>query len=129
MLISSQGEIKEKYDKNILVPFGEYLPFNYLIPKFNFLKNKIDFSMGAKNKPVYIDDNYEFLPLICYEIIFSNLIHQSINSKTSLLLNITNDAWFGNSIGPSQHFQFAKIRAVEFGHQLLELQILDFLVL
>ena len=115
VLISSQGEIKEKYDKNILVPFGEYLPFNYLIPKFNFLKNKIDFSMGVKNKPVYIDDNYEFLPLICYEIIFSNLIHQSINSKTSLLLNITNDAWFGNSIGPSQHFQFAKIRAVEFG--------------
>ena len=71
--------------------------------------------MGAKNKPLYIDDNYEFLPLICYEIIFSNLIHKSINSKTSLLLNITNDAWFGNSIGPSQHFQFAKIRAVEFG--------------
>ena len=79
------------------------------------MEGKIDFAKGKKNKPIFIDDNYEFLPLICYEIIFSNLIRKSINSRTSLLLNITNDAWFGNSIGPSQHFQFAKIRAVEFG--------------
>ncbi len=115
VLINSRGEIQEKYDKNILVPFGEYLPLSHLIPKFRFLEGKIDFAKGKKNKPIFIDDNYEFLPLICYEIIFSNLIRKSINSRTSLLLNITNDAWFGNSIGPSQHFQFAKIRAVEFG--------------
>ena len=115
ILLDSKGEIKSIYNKNVLVPFGEYLPFKYLIPNFKFLQNKIDFSKGKRNIPVSINNDYEFLPLICYEIIFSKLISKSINSKTSLLLNITNDAWFGSTIGPTQHFQFAKIRAVEFG--------------
>ena len=64
---------------------------------------------------IAVNNFYNFIPLICYEIIFSNIIFKSMDEKTSLIVNITNDAWFGNSIGPVQHFQFSKIRAVEFG--------------
>ena len=64
---------------------------------------------------ISIKNYYTFVPLICYEILFSNLISKYSNQEISIIINITNDAWFGNTIGPIQHFQFAKIRAVEFG--------------
>ena len=55
------------------------------------------------------------MPLICYEIIFNKYIFKKVTPDTSLIINITNDAWFGNTIGPHQHLQFARIRSVEFG--------------
>ena len=70
---------------------------------------------GNKINNITINKYYKFVPLICYEILFSDLIFKSLDQETSIIINITNDAWFGNSIGPIQHFQFAKIRAVEFG--------------
>ena len=91
------------------------MPFINILPKFDFFENKIDFSSGNQNKAIAIKKYYKFVPLICYEIIFSNLISKSLDQETSLIINITNDSWFGNTIGPIQHFQFAKIRAVEFG--------------
>ena len=85
------------------------------MPRLEFIENKIDFSRGNKNKAISIKNFYNFIPLICYEILFSNLISKSLDQETSVIINITNDAWFGNTIGPIQHFQFAKIRSVEFG--------------
>ena len=114
-LINSKQEIKNIYNKNILVPFGEFIPLRRLLPSFDFFENKIDFSSGYKNKAINVNNYYKFVPLICYEILFSNLIFKSLDKEISLIINITNDAWFGNTIGPIQHFQFAKIRAVEFG--------------
>ena len=78
-------------------------------------KNKIDFSNGHEINAIEVNEFYKFIPLICYEILFSDLIFKSLDKETSIIINITNDAWFGNSIGPIQHFEFAKIRAVEFG--------------
>ena len=115
MLINSKAEIRNIYNKNILVPFGEFIPFRKILPRFDFFENKIDFSNGHKIHAIQINEFYKFIPLICYEILFSDLIFRSIDKETSVIINITNDAWFGNSIGPIQHFQFAKIRAVEFG--------------
>ena len=115
LLINSRAQVKNIYDKNVLVPFGEFIPFRKILPRFDLLENKIDFSNGRKIEPVEIDNYYKFVPLICYEILFSDLIFKSLDEETSIIINITNDAWFGNSIGPIQHFQFAKIRAVEFG--------------
>ncbi len=115
LLINSKAQIKNIYNKNILVPFGEFIPFRNILPRFNFFENKIDFSKGYKINAITINNYYNFVPLICYEILFSDLIFKSLDQKTSVIINITNDAWFGNSIGPIQHFQFAKIRAVEFG--------------
>ncbi len=115
LLINSKSEIRDIYNKNILVPFGEYIPLRKLLPRFNFFENKIDFSSGHKNNAIPIDNFYKFLPLICYEILFSSLIFKFLDQEISIIVNITNDAWFGNTVGPIQHFQFARIRAVEFG--------------
>ena len=115
LLINSKKEVKNIYNKNILVPFGEFVPFRKILPRFDFFENKIDFSSGHQIKPIAINKYYKFVPLICYEILFSDLIFKSLDQDTSVIINITNDAWFGNTIGPIQHFQFAKIRAVEFG--------------
>ena len=115
LLVNSNAQIKNIYNKNILVPFGEFIPLRKLLPKIDFFENKIDFSNGNKINAIAINNYYKFIPLICYEILFSNLIFKSLDHETSVIINITNDAWFGNSIGPIQHFQFAKIRAVEFG--------------
>ena len=115
LLINSKAEIKDIYNKNILVPFGEFIPLRQLLPRFDFFENKIDFSRGNKIKAISINNYYKFVPLICYEILFSKLIFKTSYQDISIIINITNDAWFGNTIGPIQHFQFAKIRAVEFG--------------
>ena len=115
LLLNSKKEVKNIYSKNILVPFGEFVPFRKILPKFDFFENKIDFSSSYQISPIAINKYYKFVPLICYEILFSNLIFKSLDQDTSIIINITNDAWFGNTIGPIQHFQYAKIRAVEFG--------------
>merc|ERR1711991_155562 len=115
LLLDSKSHVVDIYNKNILVPFGEFLPLRNLFSKFNFFENKIDFSSGDQNKAIPIRNYYKFVPLICYEILFSDLIFKSLDQDTSVIINITNDAWFGNTIGPIQHFLFAKIRAVEFG--------------
>jgi len=115
ILIDSENKVKNIYNKNYLVPFGEYLPLRKMLPNFSFLSNKIDFKSGSKNEMFSLTNNLNFLPLICYEIIFPKYIAQELNDKISLIINITNDAWFGNTIGPYQHLQFAKIRSVEFG--------------
>ena len=85
------------------------------MPRFDFFENKIDFSSSYQINPIAVNKYYKFVPLICYEILFSDLIFKSLDQDTSVIINITNDAWFGNTIGPIQHFQYAKIRAVEFG--------------
>ena len=115
LLLNSKEQVKNIYSKQVLVPFGEFLPFRNILPRFDFFENKIDFSSGNQNKAISIKNYYKFVPLICYEILFSSLIFKSLDQETSLIINITNDGWFGNTIGPIQHFQFAKIRAVEFG--------------
>ena len=82
------------------------------IPSFT---SDTDFNKGRTNPKFFITEKIDFIALICYEIIFNNFILDHLSKQTSLIVNITNDAWFGNTIGPHQHFEFAKIRAVEFG--------------
>ena len=115
ILINSKNKVQNIYNKIFLVPFGEYLPLKKILPNFSFLSNKIDFKSGSKNQNFFIRNKLNFLPLICYEIIFHKYISKKLNDKINLIINITNDAWFGNTIGPYQHLQFAKIRSVEFG--------------
>ena len=104
--------IKE-YKKQKLVPFGEFLPLKN-IEKFGL--KKITEGYGSfferQNQSNLILNKINILPLICYEVIFTNLIQKS-NKNTNLIINISEDGWFGNSIGPDQHFSKAIFRAIE----------------
>ena len=101
------------YDKKILVPFGEYFPFskiiNNLFTQNIFFKNELTKGDNEQLFPVNIT------PLICYEAIFPNFVRDSITDKTDLLVNVSNDGWFGNFSGPRQHFVQAQFRSIELG--------------
>ena len=117
--INSLGNLEYKYDKIHLVPFGEYIPFISFIKSIGFMKDKKDFSSGTVNKTFKIPNIGDVLPLICYEVLFSEEVRNRISKNTKLIINITNDAWFGDTSGPHQHLALAKIRAVEFGIPLV----------
>ena len=100
--------------KKKLVPFGEFLPLEKFLNKLGLKKitqGHNSFSKGESNKNIEIS-NMNILPLICYEIIFPELIQKASN-KTNLIVNISEDGWFGNSIGPHQHFAKAIFRSIE----------------
>lgn len=106
------------YNKTHLVPFGEYMPFREYIPLKKLTYGTIDYTPG-KRANVAIDHlNLKIYPLICYEIIFFNEITTN-NKLSDVIITITNDAWYGNSSGPYQHFAISKIRAIEYGLPLI----------
>lgn len=108
------------YDKNILVPFGEYQPFRKILPFLDKITHGMqDFEPGQGFNMLQVDEGLNIKPFICYEAIFSPIIFNGIHKKSLFLLNITNDFWFGNSIGPYQHFAIARMRAIEYGTPLV----------
>ena len=111
IITNNQLDIIFQYNKIKLVPFGEFLPYENILRKLGLKKiteGHGSFSKGIASE-VFILDNLKLLPLICYEIIFPELSHNHKN----LILNISEDAWFGDTIGPKQHFAKAIFRAVE----------------
>ena len=114
VLVNNELEILYQYNKKKLVPFGEHLPFKILLESIGFKKiteGHGTFLKGDKQKNISFD-KIDILPLICYEIIFPELT-QSSSKKTNLIINISEDGWFGKSIGPHQHFAKAIFRAIE----------------
>lgn len=110
------------YRKEKLVPFGEYVPFADV---FGAVFDFFDFPMSrlvaetAEQPRLQLGD-LTVVPSICFEIIFSSRVSEQMTSVGGdLLVNVSEDAWFGNSIGPHQHFQVARMRAVEQGRYLL----------
>ena len=106
-----------KYDKRKLVPFGEFLPFETILNSLGLKKitpGYESFSRGEANSLLkfnFDEKKIRILPLICYEIIFPSLVVE--NYKYNFLINISEDAWFGKSIGPHQHFAKAIFRSIE----------------
>ena len=114
VIVDDNLKILHKYNKRKLVPFGEFLPFENFLNKFGLKKitqGHSSFSRGQIQKQIKID-KLSILPLICYEIIFPELIQKAEN-ETNLIVNISEDGWFGNSIGPHQHFAKAIFRSIE----------------
>ena len=114
LAVDNNFKIIQSYNKRKLVPFGEFLPFENLLNKFGLKKiteGHGSFLKGNQNKNLIID-KANILPLICYEIIFTDLIQRS-NLGTNIIINISEDGWFGKSIGPSQHFAKSIYRAIE----------------
>ena len=114
-ILNFLGNIEYKYDKIHLVPFGEYIPFRKYFPDFAYLISKKDFSSGVNKDNIKIKGIGNIIPLICYEVLFSGEVRSRIFPNTKLIINITNDAWFGDTVGPFQHLALTKIRAVELG--------------
>lgn len=117
MAINDAGEIVDAVDKVHLVPFGEYLPFQSLLEGFGVQKVvalPLDFEAGAARHPIALPGGVRAVPFVCYEIIFPDLVGAD-TSHADLIVSVTNDAWFGDTPGPYQHFRQAQIRAVETG--------------
>ena len=113
---------KNKYnyfDKKILVPFGEFLPFRNLLHSFEKISGPYDFSVGKNNRLIETNHNFKFIPAICYEIIFYWKLVNSSNFDSELIINITNDIWFGKYLGPYQHFYLTKLRAAELNKTII----------
>jgi apolipoprotein N-acyltransferase len=102
-----------KYDKTHLVPFGEYVPFKKWLPFLGKMVAQVgDFKAGMEGKTLLWKTEQVGVQ-ICYEIIFPRLSRAMARNNASLLINITNDAWFGKTSGPYQHFSMTVFRAVE----------------
>ncbi len=120
VLLNNKLEILSVYNKIKLVPFGEFLPLENFFSKYGFKKITAgynSFSPGTGRKLINLGDKFDnklILPLICYEIIYSAKIKNK-KQLPDLLVNISEDAWFGQSIGPYQHFTKAIYRSVEEG--------------
>ena len=117
-LLDNNANIAKYYDKRFLVPFGEFVPFRQIMPAIAARVSNTDFSAGQT--PTYLPltrkngQIVQIAPLICYEIIYpTNTRNTSQNAD--VIVNITNDAWFGNSLGPRQHLAMTQMRAAELG--------------
>jgi apolipoprotein N-acyltransferase len=120
-VIDHAGGILAAYDKVHLVPFGEYLPFKPLFERLGLqviTKQIGGFQPGDRRRLIAIPNTPPALPLICYEIIFPNEIVPP-GERPGWIVNVTNDGWFGISTGPYQHFQQARVRAIEEGLPLV----------
>lgn len=116
--INKEGKIVANYDKHHLVPFGEYIPFKDILPFKKITDGIKDFSSGAKNETLNIQGFPSISPLICYEGIFPSHVKDQ-ESQPQLLINVTNDGWYGKSSGPYQHFNIARTRSIEEGIPML----------
>lgn len=117
LVIDAAGEILSSYDKTHLVPVGEYLPFQSTLKSFGinqFVTANKGWSAGESRHLMQTNTTPPFLPLICYEAIFSGSMGEEVDAA-QYIVNLTNDAWFDKSIGPAQHFHHARLRAVEHG--------------
>ena len=107
------------FDKQILVPFGEFLPLRKYLNFLTPISGNNDFTPGLKTRSIQINDSINFIPIICYEIIFYWKLINNKNYNDNLLINITNDIWFGKYLGPYQHFYHTKVRAAEFNKPII----------
>ncbi len=120
-VIGDNGEILDAYDKVHLVPFGEYIPFAGLLRRLG-LRQLITlpggFAAGTQPRSLTVPGAPPAAPLVCYEIIFPGAALPP-GARPGWMLNVTDDAWFGDTPGPYQHFLQARVRAVEEGLPLV----------
>jgi apolipoprotein N-acyltransferase len=111
--VTARGEFAGRYDKMHLVPFGEYVPFKQV---FFFAKNLLaevgTFDAG-QHRMVFTSGGYHYGTFICYESIFGDEVRQFVKEGAEVLVNISNDGWYGDTSAPWQHLNMARMRAIE----------------
>ncbi|RUM60494.1 MAG: apolipoprotein N-acyltransferase [Persephonella sp.] len=114
-LFSKKGKLLSQYRKIKLVPFGEYTPkfFSFLAKLLPYLSTDLDFSFGEKKNIIKYKD-FKIVPLICFESIFPYFV-ADFSKKGNIIVNTTNDGWFGKTSAPYQHFEMARVRSIETG--------------
>ena len=118
--LNNELDVLQIYYKNKLVPFGEFLPFETILSNLGLKKitqGYQSFSSDNQRVPIKIN-NLNFMPLICYEIIYSGKINKS-KKNYDIILNLSEDGWFGNSIGPYQHYSHSIFRSIEEGKPVI----------
>ena len=118
--LNNELDVLQIYYKNKLVPFGEFLPFENILSNLGLKKitqGYQSFSSDNQRVPIKIN-NLNFMPLICYEIIYSGKINKS-KKNYDIILNLSEDGWFGNSIGPYQHYSHSIFRSIEEGKPVI----------
>jgi apolipoprotein N-acyltransferase len=124
-VLDRRGLLPERYDKLHLVPFGEYMPYSRLLERVGitqFVHFPGGFDAGTGSSRIHIPGLPSARALICYEAIFPNELGKAFEAEAdppSWLLNVTDDAWFGLTSGPYQHFAQARLRAIELGLPLV----------
>lgn len=126
LVLDDTGDIVAHYDKSHLVPFGEYLPFRPFLDRLfgkgsikKITAGTVDFTAGSGPVTLPLPNLPAFSGLVCYEVIFPKAIVNPAHSRPSWIINVTNDAWYGNTSGPYQHFEAARFRAIEEGIPLV----------
>ncbi|WP_246039888.1 apolipoprotein N-acyltransferase [Sulfitobacter sabulilitoris] len=118
VLLDGQGGVAQTYDKHHIVPFGEYLPFGNLLGRFGLrglaAADGNGYGRGPGARLLDLGALGTALPLICYEAVFAHDVNAA-PSRPGMLIQITNDAWFGQTSGPQQHLAQARMRAIEQG--------------
>jgi apolipoprotein N-acyltransferase len=118
-LVSPTGTVTGRYDKIHLVPWGEYVPFKEVFAFANALTREVgNFEAGSDRTPMLAGD-MRIGTFICYESVFPGEIRVFVDRGADLLVNVSNDGWFGNSGAPEQHLNMARMRAIENGRWLL----------
>lgn len=111
--LDPEGEVSYRYDKVHLVPFGEYLPFaGWLTFARPLVEEVSSFHPGSELRTGTVGE-LRFGTVICYEAIFPEISRDYVNQQAGILVNLTNDAWFGPTAAPEQHLQMAAFRAIE----------------
>jgi apolipoprotein N-acyltransferase len=107
------------YHKVMLVPFSEIMPFEAKFPILSRVNlGGASFKRGESEAVFRVNDNLKAAPYICYEIIFPDFVRRRLTESTNLLVNVTNDGWFGRSSGPYQHAAMSQMRSIENGISL-----------
>ena len=112
--IFGDGRLDERYDKNILVPFGEYVPLRDVIPGFDRIRTAGNFEAGH-GVPKYTSGPARFVFFICYEAIRPGFVRSAIDDDVNLIVNVTVDAWYGDSSEQSQHLMLVAVQSALHG--------------
>ena len=111
--VTPQGEFAGRYDKMHLVPFGEYVPFKQLFFFAKSLLNEVGTFDPGVHRTVFTTGGHTYGTFICYESIFPDEIRQYAQQGAEVLVNISNDGWYGDTSAPWQHLNMVRMRAIE----------------